>query len=176
MREVLHGFDSLGRSHDAAVVCFEGCNPRYDVVLAARPVLTRVACEIDFFEVGQFAEASDTFFKILSVNEVDSEVKLLEAFAAFDVLDFGDVVERNVEVLKFFELVEVLQSLDDVILQVQNFKVAAEHIEVLDFHDFLLVKRNLGKRLSTSSSEVSMHSLCSARFLSSSSVMRDILI
>lgn len=140
VREVLNSLDPLGGRDDGPVVGFEGSHPSYDIVLTARPVFAGISGEVYFLDVGELTEAGGTFFEVFDVDEVDSEVEFLEAFAPLDVLYFGDIVERHVEILQFLELVEVLQLFDDVVLQVQDLQMAAKHIQVLYFDDFLLVE------------------------------------
>ena len=115
----------MGRGDDFTIVALKSGYIGDDIIFAAVPLFTRVSCEIEFFEIGQFGHASDTVFKIEDINKVDSHVEFSEAFASLNVFDFGNVIESKVDVLEFLEFVEIFHFFDDVILQVQNFKVTA---------------------------------------------------
>lgn len=95
-REVLPGLDALGGGDWAAVVEFQGVHLADDVVAAARPVLTGVPGQVDLFYVRQPRQASRGGLQVLGVDEVHRQVQLLQALAAFDVLDRRYVVQGHV--------------------------------------------------------------------------------
>jgi len=60
LREILYCFDSLGRCNDSPVVGLEAGNSCDNIVFAAGPILAWVSRKIDFLEIRELAQTSDT--------------------------------------------------------------------------------------------------------------------
>lgn len=170
----LLGFDLLGGGHHLPIVGLQARAMSQYVIFAPFPVLAGVSSQVDLLEIGQFGQTDDAFVELGHVYKVDCHIQFLQTFASLDVLDLGYVVECHVEVLQLLEFAEILQLVDDVVLEVENLEVPAEDIEVFNFDEILLMERELSGEGDTSSRVVSLPSLCSDLFRSSSSVMRDI--
>lgn len=56
--------------------------------------------------------------EIKYINKIDSHVEFFEGFTTINILDFGDVVKCEIDILEFFEFGEIFHFLNDVILQI----------------------------------------------------------
>ena len=55
-----------------------------------------------------------------NINKIHSHVEFFQTFAALDIFNSGDVIQRQVQVFQLFEFVEVFHFLDDVVLKVKD--------------------------------------------------------
>lgn len=78
--------------------------------------------------------------QIKNLDKIDSHVKFFERFAAFYVLNFGDIVECHVEILKLFELRQILHFFNDIVLEIEDFEMTAVDIQIFYFDKFLLME------------------------------------
>ena len=80
--------------------------------------------------------------KIPDINKIDSHIQLFQTLTSLNILDLGDIVECQIEILQLFQLVQILHLLNDIILQIQDLQVAAQDIEVFYLDQFLLMQRH----------------------------------
>lgn len=78
-------------------------------------------------------------------NKVEREVQLAEVLATLQTLDGLDHVHGEVEVLQTLQPLEVLDPGDGVVLEVDDFQLSAELVQVLQLGDVQLVQRHLAK-------------------------------
>ena len=78
-------------------------------------------------------------------NKVEREVELAEVLATLQTLDGLDHVHGEVEVLQTLQPLEVLDPGDGVVLEVDDFQLSAELVQVLQLGDVQLVQRHLAK-------------------------------
>ena len=70
----LQCFNLLRRGYYFAIIRFQSWDMCQDIIFATVPTLARIACKIDFFEVGKFGQANDAFMKVSDINEIDSHI------------------------------------------------------------------------------------------------------
>lgn len=100
---------------------------------------TRPTQDVDFADGLALVQVAERLAVVFGLDEVAGEVQFLEGLASPDALDFGHVVQCKIQVFEFFQLVQILHFVDLVVLQQQDLNVSAEHVEVLDFFNVLLV-------------------------------------
>ena len=145
-----------------------------EIIFATGPILAGIASHVDLFEIGQFGQANDAVVKFRNIDKIDSHIQFFQTLAALDVLYSANVVESQIEVLQLLQFIQIFHLLDDVILQVHNFEMPTQDVQILYFDELLLMQGDLYILGVTSSRVVSRISLCSDRFLRSSYVILDI--
>ena len=75
--------------------------------------------------------------------EIHCEVQLVQRLAALQVLNLGDVVQGQIQVLQLFQTMYILDLVYQIALQEQDLEVPACLVQQLDLFNVLLMKGEL---------------------------------
>jgi len=66
--------------------------------------------------------------QICDIYKINSHIQLFEAFTSLNVLNFADIIQGQIEILEFFEFIQIFHLLNDIILQIEYLKMSAKDI------------------------------------------------
>ena len=52
------------------------------------------------------------------IDKIDSHIQFFQTLASLYVLNFADIIKREIEILKFLEFIKIFHLIDDIILKV----------------------------------------------------------
>lgn len=139
----MEGFYALAWGYVLAVVDFEGGYVCDYELFAPFPVFAWVACHIELLNIRQLAQTFSTIVKLEHIDKIDRHVELPQTLTALYILNLGNIIKRKVQILQFLKLIQILHLLNNIVLQIENLEMPAEHIEVLNLDDLLLMERDL---------------------------------
>jgi hypothetical protein len=108
----------------------------------ARPVGAGVSHEVHISQVligAQRVKRQQTLLRY----EIHCEVQLVQRLAALQVLNLGDVVQGQIQVLQLFQTMYILDLVYQIALQEQDLEVPACLVQQLDLFNVLLMKGEL---------------------------------
>lgn len=105
------------------------------------PVSAGITREVDFLQILAPYHLVTGVLQIFEVHEIESQIQLVETLAATNTLYSRNRIDGQIQILQLFQLLEACYFLDQIVLEVKNFKMTAMLLEAHHILDIELMER-----------------------------------